>query len=92
MSEFKREEIEEKNRILKEKIKQREIQRNQIQNLFDFKIPVYVLDEIIESKDRVLKDNLNAIINLARVNDRISLSEAKILKNHYVFDNTSNEN
>jgi len=75
-----------------QKIAQLEIQRKRIQNKFNFKIPVYVLDEIIESNDRIIKDNLNAIINLARVNDRISLKEAEILKEHYVFNNSSNIN
>ena len=87
MSEFNREDIENKNRILKQRLEQLEIQRKNIQNRFNFKIPIYVLDEIIESNDKILKDNLNAIINLARVNDRISLEEADILKKQYVFNN-----
>lgn len=92
MYEFNRSDIEERNRILKQKIAQLEVQREKIQNRFNFKIPVYVLDEIIESNDRVIKDNLNAIINLARVNDRISLKEAEILKEHYVFNNSNSIN
>ncbi len=92
MYEFNRSDIEEKNGILKQKIEQLEVQREKIQNRFNFKIPVYVLDEIVESNDRVIKDNLNAIINLARVNDRISLKEAEILKEHYVFNNSNSIN
>lgn len=92
MYEFNRSDIEERNRILKQKIAQLEVQREKIQNRFNFKIPVYVLDEIIESNDRVIKDNLNAIINLARVNDRISLKEAEVLKEHYVFNNSNSIN
>lgn len=92
MYEFNRSDIEERNRILKQKIAQLEVQREKIQNRFNFKIPVYVLDEIIESNERVIKDNLNAIINLARVNDRISLKEAEVLKEHYVFNNSNSIN
>ena len=92
MYEFNREDIEEKNRILKEKIAQLEIERKKIQDNFKFNIPIYVLDEIIDADGKVIKDNLNAIINLARVNDRITIEEAEVLKKHYVFNNSSNVN
>lgn len=89
MYEVNRENIEEKNRILKQKIELLERERKKIQDNFEFKIPKYVLDEIIESKGRILKDNLNAIINLAKVNDRLTLEEADILKKQYVFNNAN---
>ncbi|MBP3596890.1 MAG: hypothetical protein J6J60_05790 [Clostridia bacterium] len=89
MYEVNRENIEEKNRILKQKIELLERERKKIQDNFEFKIPNYVLDEIIESKGRILKGNLNAIINLARVNDRLTLEEADILKEQFVFNNAN---
>lgn len=53
-----------------------------IQKKYDFNIPKYVLDEIVNNND---KDNLNEIINLAVMNRRLSKTNANILKNDYVF-------
>ena len=87
MNEFDRENIVEKNKILKEKMIQLEIERKKIQGNFKFKIPIYVLDEIIKLNNMGKKNNLNVMINLAIVNNRISSKEARILKDYYIFNN-----
>lgn len=85
MYEFNRENIQEKNRVLKEKIAQLEIERKKIQDNFDFKVPVYILDEIIEAEEMYNVENINVLINLAKTNNRISEEDAMILKNEFVF-------
>lgn len=85
MYEFNRENIKEKNRVLKEKIAQLEIERKKIQDNFNFKIPVYILDEIIEEDEKYNVENINVLINLAKINNRISEEDAMILKNEFVF-------
>lgn len=46
-----------------------------LQNLYEFKIPKYILDEIITNDD---KYNLNDLINLAVIHNRLSKENAKI--------------
>ena len=57
-----------------------------LQNLYEFKIPKYILDEIITNED---KYNLNVLINLAVMNYELSKEDAKILKKKYCFFNTT---
>jgi len=90
MFEFDDIDISEKNRILKEYIEWMNIERKKIQEKFQFEIPIYILDEIIESKNKHREDNINALINLATINNRIDVENAKILKNEYVFHNNKN--
>ncbi|MBP3596486.1 MAG: hypothetical protein J6J60_04100 [Clostridia bacterium] len=54
--------------FLKQKMKE-------IQSKFNFEIPDYVLEEIIIGN----KENLRALIGLAKVNNRFSESQANIL-------------
>ena len=58
---------------------------NKIQSSFDFHIPDYIIDEIIESEDSKSFVNLHYLINCALVNERISEDNAKILKQVYSF-------
>lgn len=52
----------------------------EIQNKYGFKIPDYVLYEIIKSeKDKNNVRNIIQLINLAKINKRISLKNARIL-------------
>lgn len=53
-----------------------------LQSLYEFKIPKYILDEIITNDD---KNNLNVLINLAVMNYEMSKENAKILKKKYCF-------
>lgn len=90
MFEFDDIDISEKNRILKEYIEWMNIERKKIQEKFQFEIPIYILDEIIESRNKHREDNINALINLATINNRINVENAKTLKNEYVFHNKNN--
>lgn len=51
---------------------------NDIQSQYNFKIPLYILDEIV--LENYCKQNLNMLINLAVMNNRLSKSNSKILK------------
>ena len=56
----------------------REIQKN-----FDFFIPDYILDEIVLTQNKQQKLNLLTLINLARINEKLTEEQASILKNKY---------
>lgn len=58
---------------------------NKIQSNFNFHIPDYIIDEIIESEDSNSFVNLHYLINCALVNERIAEDNAKILKQVYSF-------
>ena len=52
----------------------------EIQNKYGFKIPDYVLYEIVKSeKDKNNIRNIIQLINLAKINKRILLKDARIL-------------
>ena len=52
----------------------------EIQNKYGFKIPDYVLYEIVKSeKDKNNVRNIIQLINLAKINKRILLKDARIL-------------
>ena len=63
------------------KIEQRIYKRGiEIQNQYGFKIPDYVLYEIVKSeKDKNNVRNIIQLINLAKINKRILLKDASIL-------------
>ena len=63
------------------KIEQRIYKRGiEIQNQYGFKIPDYVLYEIVKSeKDKNNIRNIIQLINLAKINKRILLKDASIL-------------
>ena len=54
-----------------------------IESSFDFKIPSYLIDEIIECNEDDDFDNLNYMINCAVVNGSLSKENSKILKKTY---------
>lgn len=56
---------------------------SKIQSYFDFAIPNYILDEIIEHENSAYKDNLYYLINCAVINNRITLENAKRLREIY---------
>ena len=58
----------------------------QIQDEFDFVIPDYILQEIIQKEKRYIKENINALINLAKLNNRLSINQARILKSKIIFN------
>ena len=58
----------------------------QIQDEFDFVIPDYILQEIVQKEKRYIKENINALINLAKLNNRLSITQARILKSKIIFN------
>ena len=54
-----------------------------IQSNFSFKLPNYIVDEIIDNEDSKDFSNLHYLINCAVINGRISESHGKMLKNSY---------
>ena len=58
----------------------------QIQDEFDFVIPDYILQEIVQKEKRYIKENINALINLAKLNKRLSINQARILKSKIIFN------
>ena len=48
---------------------------------------MYILDEIIESYNKHRENNINALINLAKMNYRITMEQATELKEEFVFSN-----
>lgn len=56
---------------------------SKIQSHFDFAIPNYILDEIIEQENNTCKDNLYYLINCAVMNNRITLENAKKIREVY---------
>lgn len=56
----------------------REIQKN-----FDFTIPDYILEEIVLTRNKLEKSNLQIMINMAFLNNRITKGQAIKLKNVY---------
>lgn len=58
----------------------------QIQDEFNFVIPDYILQEIVQKEKRYIKENINALINLAKLNNRLSINQARILKSKIIFN------
>lgn len=56
---------------------------SEIQSRFDFVIPNYILDEIIEHENSNYKDNLYYLINCAVMNNRITIENAKKIREVY---------
>lgn len=73
---LKKEEID---RILKieSKIEKR---GKEIQKKYNFEIPDYVLHEIVEKEGENSSNNIIALINLAKMNDRLLPEDADILR------------
>lgn len=55
----------------------------EIQSHFDFDVPMYIIDEIIEKEDCVNHENLYCLINCAVMNGKISQENARKIKEVY---------
>ena len=62
------------------------MQGNEIQKKFNFIIPDYVLEEIVLSRNKLDRLNLNLMINLAVINNRLTKGQAKMLKNEFYYN------
>ena len=71
------------NQISEIQIKTKNLQNEFIQSKFDFIIPDYLIDEIIESNRSKFYVNLRHLINCAIINGRISKENGTILKMFY---------
>lgn len=65
-----------KQRRLAEKIIKINELDNQLYNELDISVPKYILEEIV---DRGNKDNITALIGLAKMNKRVSEKDAELL-------------
>ena len=62
------------------------MQGTEIQKKFNFIIPDYVLEEIVLTRNKLDKLNLNLMINLAVINNRLTKRQAKMLKNEFYYN------
>lgn len=74
--------IETKN--LQNKLDKFDKEKEIIQNQFNFIIPDYLIDEIIESNTTKIYRNLNCLINCAIINGTLSKENGSILKQAYL--------
>lgn len=58
---------------------------NELQANFDFYIPDYIIQEIIENEDSKNFVNLHYLINCAVLNEKLSENNANLLKKIYSF-------
>ena len=70
---------------LQQDLSTRNEKANKIQSNFNFHIPDYIIDEIIESEESKSFVNLHYLINCALLNKRISENNAKMIKQVYSF-------
>lgn len=68
---------------LQERLNYITAQGREIQKNFEFIIPNYVLEEIVDTQNKQQKTNLSAIINLAKINKRLTEEQANKLKEAY---------
>ncbi len=57
-----------------------------IQRKFDFILPNYIIDEIVENEEKKDYCNLNYLVNCAVVNGKISENNGKIIKRIYCYE------
>lgn len=62
-------------------------QGREIQKKFEFVIPDYVLDEIVLARNKLNKLNLQLMINMAVLNNRLTNEQAKELKKYIYNEN-----
>ena len=61
-------------------------QGSEIQKNFYFTIPDYILDEIVLTKNKLEKLNLNILINIAVINHRLTKGQATMLKKAFCIN------
>jgi len=73
----------EENRLLEEKLNMWNLKAEKIREQFDFFIPNYLIDEIIEREIEQNYNNLHYLCNMAYICGRISKKECDIIKKIY---------
>ena len=69
--------------LLQNKISEWNDKSIKIQSNFDFVLPNYIIDEILENEDTKNYFNLHYLINCAVINGRITEDNGKLLKKIY---------
>lgn len=70
-------------KILNDKIQSWNSKADKIREQFDFFIPNYLIDEIIEKEIEKNYNNLHCLCNMAYICGRITNEESQIIKNIY---------
>ncbi len=73
----------EKIRNIEEYLENLQKKSKEIQSKFSFKVPNYVLSEIVENEGKVDYSNVFALLNLAVANGRITRENANKFKEYY---------
>ena len=71
---------------MQNKINEWEQKSNELQEKFNFPLPDYIVDEILESEKNKNFVNLHYLINCAVINNRMTEKNAIILKQTYKFN------
>ena len=79
--------IEKEINALQSAMNQRNILTKKFKSNFNFDIPDYIVDEIIENEKTQNFLNLHYLINCAVINNKISESNALLLKQVYKLNN-----
>lgn len=58
-------------------------QGSEIQKKYEFTIPDYILEEIVLTRNKLNRLNLQLMINMAVINNRLTKGQATMLKKEY---------
>lgn len=61
-------------------------QGSEIQKKYEFTIPDYILEEIVLTRIKLNRLNLQLMINMAVLNNKLTKEQARILKNEYCYN------
>lgn len=77
--------LTEKNKILLDEYKETKEKCNIIQSKYLFEIPYYILEEIVKfDKTENNTEVINLLINLAMLNNRITVEQSEILRKDFI--------
>ncbi len=61
-------------------------QGSEIQKNYKFTIPDYILEEIVTTRNELDRLNLQLMINMAVINNRLTKGQARMFKNKYCYN------
>lgn len=61
-------------------------QGSEIQKNYKFTIPDYILEEIVTTRNKLDRLNLQLMINMAVINNRLTKGQARMLKKEYCYN------
>lgn len=59
------------------------VQGSEIQKKYNFTIPDYILEEIVTTRNKLDRLNIQLMINMAVINNRLTKGQARMLKKEY---------